>query len=104
MNSPDTGIRSVRVTVGHDKFQIQTDLTDLELNEIVSFVTKKMEQHLQNNSRLEVRKQLILVAMDVASELFDTRKRLQRAHVYYQESQKTAGILASLLDDETTPF
>ena len=100
MNSSDAGIRPVRVTVGHDKFQIQTDLTDLELNEIVSFVTKKMEQHLQNNSRLEVRKQLILVAMDVASELFDTRKRLQRAHVYYQESQKTAGILASILDEE----
>ena len=61
-----------------------------------------MDQHLKANSRLEIRKQLILMAMDIASELFDTRRRLKRAHIYYQESQKTAGILASMLEEESS--
>ena len=86
MNTSDQEVRSVRVTVGQEKFQIQTDLNDAEIEEIVGFVTK-MDQHLKSNPRLEIRKQLILVAMDIASELFDTRRRL-KAHIYYQESQK----------------
>lgn len=102
MNTSDQEVRSVRVTVGQEKFQIQTDLNDAEIEEIVNFVSKKMDQHLKSNPRLEIRKQLILVAMDIASELFDTRRRLKKAHIYYQESQKTAGILASMLEEESS--
>lgn len=104
MNSSDPEIRSVRVMVGQEKFQIQTDLNDSELEEIVNFVTKKMDLHIKNNSRLDVRKQLILMAMDITSELFDARRRLKKAHTYYQESQKTAGFLADLLEEKTSAF
>ena len=70
MNTSDQEIRSVRVTVGQEKFQIQTDLNDAEIEEIVNFVSKKMDQHLKANSRLEIRKQLILMAMVIYSDLF----------------------------------
>ena len=38
MNTSDQEVRSVRVTVGQEKFQIQTDLNDAEIEEIVNFV------------------------------------------------------------------
>lgn len=88
MNTSDQEVRSVRVTVGQEKFQIQTDLNDAEIEEIVNFVSKKMDQHLKANSRLEIRKQLILMAMDIASELFDTRRRLKELTFTIKKAKK----------------
>ncbi len=99
MDAADSSLRTTRVVIGQDKFQIQTDLNEAELDEIVAFVSKKVEQHTDSASRLDIRKQMILMSMDISSELFELRRRVAKAQIYYQESQKMANILADLLDE-----
>jgi cell division protein ZapA (FtsZ GTPase activity inhibitor) len=99
MDAADSSLRTTRVVIGQDRFQIQTDLSETELDEIVAFVSKKIEQHTDPGSRLDVRKQMILMAMDISSELFELRRRVTRAQIYYRESQKMADVLAELLEN-----
>ena len=68
MDAADSSLRTTRVVIGQDKFQIQTDLNEAELDEIVAFVSKKVEQHTDSASRLDIRKQMILMSMDISSE------------------------------------
>ena len=99
MDAADSSLRTTRVVIGQDEFQIQTDLNEAELDEIVAFVSKKVEQHTDSASRLDIRKQMILMSMDISSELFELRRRVAKAQVYYHESQKMANVLADLLDE-----
>ena len=100
MDEKEPALRTVRVEIGTDRFQIQTDLTDAELSAIVTYVTKKMQGYVSSDARMDMRKQLLLMAMDITSELFDMKRRHARYKDYYLESQKVAQVLSSMLDDE----
>jgi|SRR5690554_247673 hypothetical protein len=100
MSSKGKDIRSATFNVGVDKFKIQTDLTDEELDNVVNYVTKKMNYHHRINADLSERHRLILVSLDIASELFDMRVKLKDSISFYQESQERLSLLAQLLDEE----
>ena len=96
----DSSLHTTRVEIGNDRFQIQTDLTDAELSAIVEYVTKKVQLYVNSDARMDARKQLLLMAMDITSELFDMRRRHARYKELYLENQKVAGVLCSMLEDE----
>lgn len=95
----DPSLHTTRVEIGNDRFQIQTNLTDTEIADIVAFVSKKMEEHVSTEARMDLRKQMILMALDISSELFELRRQVDKGRTYYKESQKTAGVLSDLLED-----
>ena len=64
------------------------------------YVTKKVQLYVNSDARMDARKQLLLMAMDITSELFDMRRRHARYKELYLESQKVAGVLCSMLEDE----
>lgn len=100
MDAQDSPLHTARVEIGNDRFQIQTDLTDAELSAIVDYVTKKMQSYVNSDARMDMRKQMILMAMDISSELFDMRRRHAVYKEFYRESQKTAKVLADMLSEE----
>lgn len=99
MDEQNVSLHTVKVEIGKDRFQIQTDLTDAELSAIVDYVTKKVDAYVSSDARMDMRKQLLLMAMDITSELFDVRRRHARYKEFYTESQKTAGILSQMIDE-----
>jgi cell division protein ZapA (FtsZ GTPase activity inhibitor) len=100
MDARDSSLHTTRVEIGNDRFQIQTDLTDAELSAIVSYVTKKVDTYVKSDARMDMRKQMLLMAMDITSELFDMRRRHARYKEFYQESQKVSKVLAEMISDE----
>ena len=100
MDARDSSLHTTRVEIGNDRFQIQTDLTDAELSAIVAYVTKKVDAYVKADARMDMRKQMLLMSMDITSELFDMRRRHARYKEFYLESQKEAKVLAEMLSDE----
>lgn len=99
MDGQNAELHTARVEIGKDRFQIQTDLTDAELSAIVDYVTKKVDAYVSSDARMDMRKQLLLMAMDITSELFDVRRRHAHYKEFYLESQKTSGILSQMIDE-----
>lgn len=67
----------MKIAVGNERFQIQTDLSEEELHALSAYVEAKMEVHLTPGVRVDPKKQLILMAMEITAELFDARRRIQ---------------------------
>jgi len=99
--SDQDSLRSTKIVVGQDRFQIQTDLSEVELQAIVSYVDAKLGEHLNPAARNDPRKQLVLMAMDIASELFETRRRLEDLEKFRGEALRTAHRLNALLEEPT---
>lgn len=99
--STQDSLRSTRVVVGQDRFQIQTDLSEEELQSIASYVDGKIALHVDTSLRTDNRKQLILMALDIASELFETRRRLDELENFRNEALRTAHRLNALFEEPT---
>lgn len=97
--SNQNSLRSTKIVVGQDRFQIQTDLSEDELQAIASYVDVKLADHLNPSLRTDPRKQLILMAMDIASELFETRRRLDELENFRREALQTASRLNRLFEE-----
>ncbi len=91
-------LRSAKIVIGKDRFQIQTDLNESELDEIVQFVEKKYDQYVGDASAVDAKKRLELMALDIASEYFDLRRRYVRLRENDQNAQKEIVILNELMD------
>ena len=103
-DSQGAPLHVTHIEIGKDRFQIQTDLTDAELSAIVDYVTNKMQAFARADSCTNFRKPLLLMALEITSELFDMRQRHAKYKNLYIESQKIAGVLASMLDDKLAEF
>ena len=88
-------LQPTKLTIGGERFQIQTDLSAEELHGIVAYVEAKMAEHLNQSSRTEPRKQLILMAMEIAAELFSVRQQNAKLD---KERERNAERLQALLD------
>lgn len=90
-------LRSVSVVVAQESIQIRTDLPDAELNEIGEFI----DQHFDRSAKfqMENRKRLALLAVELTSEIFELRKQLRRAKIYYETMEKDLKDLNLLLDE-----
>ena len=66
-------LRSVSINVAQERIHIRTDLPDTDLKEIVDFI----ESRLDNSSKfkLELKKQLCLLAVELTSEIIELRKQ-----------------------------
>ncbi len=94
----ENNLRSAKVVIGSDRFQIQTDLSEQELNEIVQFVNKKFEQYVGEATAVDAKKRLELMALDITSEYFDVRRRYMRLRENDQNAQKEILVLNDLMD------
>ena len=99
-----------RVTIGGERFQIQTDLSPDELQAIIKYIEEKMEDHLTPSLRADPRKQLTLMAMEIAAELFAARSRVRELERVNERGTETAERLLDKLSSEVeerfaeTPF
>jgi len=89
-----------KIIIGGERFQIQTDLSAEELQEIITYIEMKMQEHLTPSLRAEPRKQLILMAMEIAADLFQTRKQVAELERTQERIAQTADHLADMLSSD----
>lgn len=88
-------LQPTKITIGSERFQVQTDLSAEELQSIVAYVEQKMEEHLTPSHRAEPRKQLILMAMEISAELFASKARVDELE---KARERTSTIAERLVD------
>ncbi|HSQ42989.1 MAG TPA: cell division protein ZapA [Fibrobacteraceae bacterium] len=96
-------LQSTRIVIGGERFQVQTDLAADEMQLIIAYVESKMREHLTPSLRADPRKQLILMSMEIAAELFATKNRVAELEREREHTSSTAVQLAEQLDAELTP-
>lgn len=97
--------RSISVTVAKERLQIRTDLSDADLKDILDFINDRYESYGKYN--LETSKRMALLALELAQQLFDAKKRLHQAKVLKEQMDQGIKDVASLLDegiDHTEPW
>lgn len=90
-------LRSVSIDVAQESIQIRTDLPDAELKEIGDFIDARFER--SSKFQMDTKKRLALLAVELTSEIFELRKQLRRAKVYYDQMEKDVKNLSLLLDE-----
>lgn len=90
-------LRSVSVSVAQESIQIRTDLPDAELKEIVDFIDRRFERSAK--FQMDNRKRLALLSVELTSEIFELRKQLRRAKIYYEQMEQNIKNLTLLLDE-----
>lgn len=90
-------LRSVSVNVAQESIQIRTDLPDAELKEIADFIDQRFGR--SSKFQMDNRKRLALLAVELSSEIFELRKQLRRAKVYYEQTEQDLKNLSLLLDE-----
>ncbi|MCF0224122.1 MAG: cell division protein ZapA [Fibrobacter sp.] len=91
------GLRSVSVAVAQEYIQIRTDLPESELKEIVDSIDQRFSR--SSKFQMDNRKRLALLAVELTSEIFELRKQLRRAKVYYETMEQDIKKLSLLLDE-----
>lgn len=94
-----SNLKPMRITVGNERLQIQTDLSEEELFRLSSYVEKKMDTHINPELRVDPRKQFILLAMDITAELLNTQQQLQQVKQSHQEMQNSIQHLLQIFAD-----
>lgn len=94
-------LRSVSITIAQEKIQIRTDLPDAELQQIVDFIGTRLDN--SSKFRLDSKKQLSLLAVELTSEIFELRKQLHMAKIYHDQMEKVVRDLSLVIDEATNP-
>ena len=89
-------LRSVNISVAQEAIQIRTDLPDAELQEIVDSINQRFERSAK--FQMDNRKRLALLAVELTSEIYELRKQLGRAKIYYDQMENGLQNLSLLLD------
>ncbi|MCQ2091046.1 MAG: hypothetical protein MJY85_00050 [Fibrobacter sp.] len=90
-------LRSVSIVVAQESIQIRTDLPDAELKDIGEFINQRFDRSAK--FQMENRKRLALLAVELTSEIFELRKQLRRAKIYYETMEQDLKNLSLLLDE-----
>ena len=90
-------LRSVNISVAQENIQIRTDLPDAELSEIVESINKRFDRSAK--FQMDNRKRMALLAVELASEIMELRKQLNRAKIYYDQMEKEVQNITLLLDE-----
>lgn len=90
-------LRSVSIVVAQESIQIRTDLPEAELKEIGEFIDQRFDR--SSRFQMENRKRLALLAVELTSEIFELRKQLRRAKIYYETMEQDLKNLSLLLDE-----
>lgn len=93
-------LQATRINIGGERFQIQTDLRQDELDALVAYVESKMQEHSSSSSRVDPRKQLILISMEITAELFAARQRIQELERSQERASEVAERLLQVLARE----
>lgn len=93
-------LQPTKITIGGERFQVQTDLSAEELQSIIAYVESKMAEHLTPSVRVDPRKQLILMAMEIAAELFASKARVDELEKSRERSSAAAERLLDVLTAE----
>lgn len=93
-------LQPTRISIGGERFQVQTDLSAEELQSIIAYVESKMAEHLTPSLRADPRKQLVLMAMEIAAELFASKSRVDELEKARERSASVAERLVEALSAE----
>ncbi|WP_290742985.1 cell division protein ZapA [Fibrobacter sp. UBA4309] len=89
--------RSISINVAKERLQIRTDLSDADLKEIVDYIDERYESYGRYN--LEAGKRLALLALEMAQQLFEAKRRLHQAKVYREQVDQSIKDISSLLEE-----
>ena len=89
--------RPVSITVAKEKLQIRTDLSDADLKEIVDYIDERYDSYGKYN--LEAGKRMALLALEMAQQLFEAKRRLHQAKVYKEQMDQSIREISSLLEE-----
>lgn len=93
-------LQPTRISIGGERFQVQTDLSAEELQSIIAYVESKMAEHLTPSLRADPRKQLVLMAMEISAELFASKSRVDELEKARERSASVAERLVEALSAE----
>ena len=89
--------RSISINVAKERLQIRTDLSDADLKEIVDYIDERYDSYGKYN--LEAGKRMALLALEMAQQLFEAKRRLHQATVYKEQMDQSIREIASLLEE-----
>lgn len=89
-------LRPAKITLAQERINIQTDLSDQELERILQFLTRKIDKYIGENTN-ETKKRLLLMALDISAEYFDIRHRYQKLLEKSENADKEISILNTQL-------
>ena len=90
-------LRSVSINVAKERLQIRTDLSDADLKEIVDYIDERYDSYGKYN--LEAGKRMALLALEMAQQLFEAKRRLHQAKVYKEQMDQSIREISSLLEE-----
>ena len=93
--------RSISINVAKERLQIRTDLSDADLKEIVDYIDERYASYGKYN--LEAGKRMALLALEMAQQLFEAKRRLHQAKVYKEQMDQSIKDISSMLDEGITP-
>ena len=70
MEKQSLALRPAKITIAQERLNIQTDLSDQELEKILEYLNRKIEKYIGENTN-ETKKRLLLMALDISAEFFD---------------------------------
>ena len=89
--------RSISINVAKERLQIRTDLSDADLKEIVDYIDERYASYGKYN--LEAGKRMALLALEMAQQLFEAKRRLHQAKVYKEQIDQSIRDISSMLDE-----
>jgi cell division protein ZapA (FtsZ GTPase activity inhibitor) len=86
-------IQSLKVSVAGEEFLVRTDTSQATLNEIASWVNSKIDELVVPGSRIDNRKQLVMVSLAIAGELFEKKAKIKDLESKIQQYQQKSELL-----------
>ena len=89
--------RSISINVAKERLQIRTDLSNADLKEMVDYIDERYDSYGKYN--LEAGKRMALLALEMAQQLFEAKRRLHQAKVYKEQMDQSIREISSLLEE-----
>lgn len=99
MEKQSLALRPAKITIAQERLNIQTDLSDQELEKILEYLNRKIEKYIGENTN-ETKKRLLLMALDISAEFFDIRHRYHKLAENEKNIEKEISTLNNLLQQE----
>ena len=99
MEKEPTFLRPAKIVLAQERLNIQTDLSEQELDTVVEFLSKKIDKYIGEHTN-ETKKRLLLMALEISAEYFDVRRKYQNLEQNSKVADKEISMLNELLNNE----
>ena len=99
MEKEPTSLRPAKIVLAQERLNIQTDLSEQELDTVVEFLSKKIDKYIGEHKKKK-KKRLLLMALEISAEYFDVRRKYQNLEQNSKVADKEISMLNELLNNE----